>query len=337
MSNKISQPKYVRGVTHRYEDIILRPKKSLYRSRKDANPCVTFGDRTFKLPVIPANMKAVINDKIAVWMAKNNYFYIMHRFSGTRSFINLFEAALSYNPDIFSSISVGVKEEDQLLLQTIKKYHRPPDYITIDIAHGHCLAMQDMIGYIRELFPTTFIIAGNICTSDAVNDLQEWKADAIKVGIAQGGACTTYGKTGFGGSMFSCILECAEVANIPIIADGGIKQNGDIDKALVAGATMVMCGTMFAACIDSPAESIGEWKDVGTLIPNAKKRYFGSASTMNKADWRNIEGQIIDIPCNHMTYEQKLDELEADLQSGMSYGGCLALKDFTSVDWDVVY
>ncbi|MEI6732292.1 MAG: IMP dehydrogenase, partial [archaeon] len=148
-----------------YEEIYLLHNKCIAESRDNCDPSVMFGGRKFRVPVIPANMKAVIDDRLAVWMAKNNYFYIMHRFNGTRSFINLFEAALNSNPDIVSSISVGVKEEDRQLIGTIKKYHRHPDYITIDIAHGHCLAMKEMIAFIREELPNTFIIAGNICTA----------------------------------------------------------------------------------------------------------------------------------------------------------------------------
>ena len=323
----LEPPQYSSGIKHRYEDIILRPKFSTYRSRKEALTITTFGPRQFRLPIIPANMKSVIDDKLALMMAKNGYFYIMHRFGDTSAFSKLLD-----EKDCLS-ISVGIKVEDRKLLKEIRR----PDYVTIDIAHGHCQAMKEMIAFIHKELPETFVIAGNVSTSDAVNDLQNWGADAIKAGISQGGACTTYGKTGFGGSMCSCILECASVAHAPIIADGGIRCNGDITKALVAGASMVMVGSLFAACIDSPAENIGEWENVGTLIPNAKKRYFGSASTMNKSDWRHIEGQIIDIPCNHMTYEQKLQELEADMQSAMSYGGCKTIADFKNVEWDVVY
>lgn len=318
------------NIVHRYEDIILSPKYSPYLSRRDANPQLKFGNHTFRLPIVPSNMKAVINDSLARWMAQNNYFYIHHRFGDTQQFVQ------SLGATELCSISVGVKTEDRQLLKNLE---RKPDYITIDIAHGHCLAMQEMLEFIHKTCPDSFVIAGNIATPDAVEDLQNWGADAIKAGIAQGGACTTYGKTGFGGSMFSCIQRCSDVAKVPIIADGGIKTNGDIPKALVAGATMVMCGTLFAACVDSPAENLYKVYSPQECTKEniTGKRYFGSASTANKTDWRHIEGQIIDIPCNHMTYAEKLSELEADLQSAMSYGGCQTLSDFVRVGWDVVY
>lgn len=313
------------NICHRYEDIILRPKFTNCRSRKDLPTEVQFGSHTFKLPIIPANMAAVISGELARWMARNHYFYIMHRFGDTRQFVRLLRERESSS---IISISVGVKDEDRQLLKDL--VDAKPDYITIDIAHGHCLAMKEMIEYIKGLLPDSFIIAGNVSTADAVADLAFWGASAAKAGIAQGGACTTYGKTGFGGSMFSCVVECAKEATIPIIADGGTKTNGDIPKALVAGAKMVMCGSLFAACTNSPAEDIRK-NDVWF------KRYFGSASKSNKSDWRHIEGQIVDIPCNLMSYEEKLAELEADLQSAMSYGGCQNLDDFKNVEWSVVY
>ena len=106
-------------------------------------------------------------------------------------------------------------------------------------------------------------------------------ADAVKVGIGGGYACTTKDKTGFTYPMFSCIMECAKDKNIPIIADGGVRSNGDIAKALVAGASMVMCGSVFAACSDSPAPLV---KDASG---RRFKQYFGSASVHNKIEKKN--------------------------------------------------
>ena len=196
--------------------------------------------------------------------------------------------------------------------------------------------MKNTIRTIRTLFgDKTFIIAGNVATSDAVKEITDWGADAIKVGIGQGSPCTTKDKTGFTMPMFSCLLECAKNADVPLIADGGIKCNGDVAKAMCAGADMVMVGGMFAECVDSPAENITKTLQTGFFTseqfrpmnykPEYKdvcyKRYYGSASQFNKGHTKNIEGVLREVPCNELNYLEKLDEMTMDLQSSVSYAG----------------
>jgi GMP reductase len=127
--------------------------------------------------------------------------------------------------------------------------------------------------------------------------------------------------------MFTCVQNCSNVTlnngtSIPIIADGGICCNGDIAKALVAGATMVMAGSMFAACTDSPASLIN-------INGVNHKAYFGSASAENKGHNNNIEGKLNNIPNNGMTYGEKFNEITQDLQSSISYAGGTALSCLT--------
>jgi GMP reductase len=134
-----------------------------------------------------------------------------------------------------------------------------PDYITIDIAHGHSIKMETMIKWIKLSLPSAFIIAGNVSTAEAVKDLEAWGAHAIKVGIGPGSACTTYTATGFGSrnAQASVIEECSRASSYAlIIADGGIKEPGDIAKALVIGADMVMIGGMFSALTDTPGSTV---------------------------------------------------------------------------------
>ena len=146
--------------------------------------------------------------------------------------------------------------------------------------------------------------------------------------------CITYNKTGFASPMFSTVNtirqareEYNEAVAPLIIADGGISCNGDIAKALVAGADMVMAGSMFARCIDSPAM-------VDPTDPT-KKLYFGSASLMN-GNKKNIEGRTISMPMNGMTYEQKLKEVHQDLTSAISYAGGNDLQAFKEVEWSLI-
>jgi GMP reductase len=205
--------------------------------------------------------------------------------------------------------------------------------------------------YKKGLYERPFIIAGNVASWGGVADLEDWGADATKVGIAQGDACTTYGQTGFGLPMFTCIQECAAVARKPVIADGGIRTNGDFAKAIVAGGTMVMAGSVFAACIDSPAETIYKISKTNELREGMKigaggvfeksmdeilakrtyKTYFGSASAKNKGANVHVEGRVVELECNKMTYADKLDEITQSLQSAVSYAG----GDLSSVEYGI--
>ena len=319
----------------KYSDIALVPNYSECRSRSDGDTSLEFGGQRFKLPIIPANMKSVINSDLVKWMSENDYFYIMHRFDSDDSRLQFLHVANDEDwPTI--SISVGVNDSEKDLLIKSASLKQRIDYITIDIAHGHCSRMKGMIEWIKSRLPAVTIIAGNVATPDAVADLSAWGADIVKVGIGQGSPCTTKDKTGFTIPMFSCVKRCAKVSfnleggfmlsdaslkedfdlpeRIPIIADGGIKCNGDIAKALSAGATMVMAGGMFAACADSPAaESVVD----GT----AYKAYFGSASAENKGHANHVEGKLTNLGTNNMNFSEKLKEIKQDLQSAISYAG----------------
>lgn len=309
-----------------YDDIALVPQFSKLESRKDADVSANIGSFKINLPVIPANMKCVIDTKIAHFLSEHDYFYIMHRFDiDNYEFV---EKCNKYNWKLIS-ISVGVKESDKIDLINIAGSNLRVDFITIDIAHGHSANMKSMIQFIRQQkhFNNTKIIAGNICTADGYCDLVNWGADIVKVGVGPGAACTTKLKTGFTYPMFSCILEIDEsrrkynITN-PIIADGGITYNGDIAKALVAGADYVMCGKLFSECIDSPAPTI-----------NGQKLYYGSASVQNKGHSHNIEGKLVTLEGNDMTYQEKLDEIKQDLQSAVSYSGGSTLSKIWLTNW----
>jgi GMP reductase len=200
------------------------------------------------------------------------------------------------------------------------------------------------------------IIAGNVCTRGAVEDLAKWGADAVKVGIAGGHACSTKNMTGFHIPMFSCMNEICEKnkltywtseygggcylqknISVPIIADGGIRESGDIAKALTAGATMVMAGSIFAACIDAPGENVyGHPFSINPDIPpppTVGKKYFGSASAKQKGNHTHVEGFEVEIPCNGLTYTEKYAELTDSLQSAVSYAGGKDLSAFKDVRW----
>ena len=296
-----------------YSDICLTPNYSDITTRTKCDTSVTLGNYTFDIPVIPSNMKTVVDEHVADVCIQRSCFYVMHRFQPASNVVDFVQSRTGAQKGIkYASISVGV--HNQRLIDALAHIDGRVHYITIDVAHGHSLNVRLTIDYIREaLGDSVFIIAGNVCTPQGVTQLYEWGADAVKVGIGQGSPCTTKDKTGFTLPMFTCVSECAEVG-VPIIADGGIKCNGDIAKALVAGAKMVMIGGMFARCVDSPAETI-------YTSEGKRKIYYGSASYESKGEARHIEGIKTCLGMDSMTVSEKFDEIRQDLQSSISYAG----------------
>ena len=306
-----------------YDNILLLPRKCRVESRSECDASVTLGQRSFRLPVVPANMKTVVDVPICTWLAQNGYFYVMHRFDlDNVQFVKTMKAQ-----GLFASISLGVKKPDYDTVDQLAALNLVPEYITIDIAHGHADSVKDMIAHLKEKMPSTFIIAGNVATPEAVIDLENWGADATKVGVGPGKVCITKLKTGFGtgGWQLSAVKWCARVATKPIIADGGIRDHGDIAKSVRFGASMVMIGSLFAGHEESPGQTV---EVDGKLF----KEYYGSASDFNKGEYKHVEGKRILEPIKGKL-ASTLIEMEQDVQSSISYAGGKKLMDIRKVNY----
>jgi GMP reductase len=309
-----------------YDNILLLPRKCRVQSRAECDTGVTLGKHTFRLPVVPANMKTVVNESICEWLATNGYFYVMHRFDlDNLKFVRDCKAK-----GMYASVSLGVKQADYDTVAAWRAEGLCPDYITIDIAHGHSDNVHRMITHLKEHLPDAFIIAGNVGTPEAVIDLETWGADATKVGIGPGKVCITKLKTGFGtgGWQLSALKWCARVATKPIIADGGIREHGDIAKSIRFGASMVMIGSMLAGHEESPGQTV---EVDGRLF----KEYYGSASDFNKGEYKHVEGKRILEPIKGRLADT-LIEMEQDLQSSISYAGGTRLMDIRKVNYVIL-
>jgi GMP reductase len=309
-----------------YDNVLLLPRKCRVQSRSECDASVELGGRSFRIPVVPANMKTVVDETTCLWMAQHGYFYVMHRFD----LDNVAFVRRMQDEGVFASISLGVKQADYETVERLVRERLVPEYITIDIAHGHADSVKDMIAHLKQKLPASFVIAGNVGTPEAIIDLENWGADATKVGIGPGKVCITKLKTGFGtgGWQLSALKWCARVATKPIIADGGIRDHGDIAKSIRFGASMVMIGSLFAGHEESPGQTV---EVNGQLF----KEYYGSASDFNKGEYRHVEGKRILEPIKGRLADT-LVEMEQDVQSSISYAGGKRLMDIRKVNYVIL-
>lgn len=211
------------------------------------------------------------------------------------------------------------------------------DFVTIDTAHGHSVFVLNMVSTVKKAFPSLDIVAGNVATAEATLDLIDAGADCVKVGIGPGSICTTRVVAGVGVPQLSAVIECAEAARsrgVPIIADGGIKQTGDVPKALAAGAHSVMIGGLFARVEESPGETIlyegRKYKSyrgmgsLGAMQAGSKDRYFQDVEDdISKLVPEGIEGRV---PYGGSLHEV-VYQMMGGLRSAMGYCGCNTIAE----------
>jgi len=208
------------------------------------------------------------------------------------------------------------------------------DLLVVDTAHGHSRGVLDMVRKIKGKYPELQLVAGNVATAEATRDLIQAGADGIKVGVGPGSICTTRVISGIGVPQITAVLDCAQEAakaDVPVIADGGIKYSGDITKALAAGAEVVMIGNLFAGTEESPGETIiyqgRSFKvyrgmgSLGAMKEGSKDRYF--QENVQKLVPEGIEGRVpYKGPLAETVYQ-----LIGGLRAGMGYCGARNLKE----------
>lgn len=233
-----------------------------------------------------------------------------------------------------AAAAVGVGEKEKHRVELLVK--AGVDAVVVDTAHGHSKGVMDMLKFVKATYPKVEVVVGNVATAQACKDLIAAGADAIKVGIGPGSICTTRIIAGIGVPQLSAVMNCARVcqaAGVPFIADGGIKYSGDVVKALAAGASTVMVGSLFAGTDESPGERIlyqGRFYKVyrgmgslGAMTLGSKDRYAqGEVDDLNKLVPEGIEGQV--------PYRGSLGsnvyQLLGGLRSGMGYVGAANLS-----------
>ncbi|MDF2558205.1 MAG: guaB [Bacillales bacterium] len=208
------------------------------------------------------------------------------------------------------------------------------DVVTVDTAHGHSKGVLDAVFSIKNAFPNLQVIGGNVATAQATRDLIDAGADCVKVGIGPGSICTTRVVAGVGVPQFTAVMDCAEEAvksGVPIIADGGIKYSGDVVKALAAGASVVMMGSMFAGCEESPGEEelyqgrkfkvYRGMGSIGAMQQGSSDRYFQDKN--KKLVPEGVEGRV----AYKGMVADTIYQLMGGLRSGMGYCGAGTLEE----------
>jgi len=306
-----------------FDDVLIMPRKSEVRSRKDPSLKSKLTKTKFlETPIISANMDTVTEAKMAIAMHKFGGMGILHRFMNIEQQVSEIEQVKNCGATVISA-SIGVNADFKERAQAL--VNAGVNLMTIDIAHGHSIQMMDTLKWLKDTYPHVEVIAGNLATPDAAVDLIEAGADAIKVGIGPGSMCTTRIITGCGVPQLTAIALCAEAAapyGVPVIADGGIRTSGDMVKAFAAGASTIMLGSMLSGTIETPGE-----------IVNGKKQYRGMASKKAQVSWRGDMPQGM-APEGESTYvtvkghvEDVLHELCGGIRSGMTYINATTIEE----------
>lgn len=312
-----------RGLT--FDDVLLVPSRSDVRSRREPSLKTKLTKNIdIETPIISANMDTVTEESMALAMAELGGVGILHRFMSIEQQVAMVRVLREKNLKVIAA-SIGVS--DDFKERATQLVQNGCNLLTLDIAHGHSVQMIETLKWVKDQFANVDVIAGNMATAEAAEDLIAAGADAIKVGIGPGSMCTTRIITGCGIPQLTAIALCAEVARekgVPLIADGGIRTSGDMVKAFAAGASTVMLGSMLSGTIETPGE-----------IKNGKKQYRGMASKSAQVSWRGgvpegmaPEGESTQVSVKGHVRDVIL-EVTGGLRSGMSYLNATTLEEIS--------
>lgn len=233
--------------------------------------------------------------------------------------------------------AVGVGKDAMARAEALVAAH--VDLLVIDTAHGHSQKVLDAVEELRRRFPDVDLVAGNVATAEATEDLIKRGVDAVKVGIGAGSICTTRVIAGIGVPMITAVLDCSRAAaphDVPVIADGGIRFSGDITKAVAVGASAVMIGSLFAGTDESPGEvvlyqgrSFKEYRgmgSIGAMRRGSRDRYFQDEFDLAAPDQETGEKLVPEGIEGRVAYKGSvaamIHQLVGGLRAGMGYCGC---------------
>jgi IMP dehydrogenase len=316
-----------------FDDVLLVPRRSNIRSRQDVSLATRItAHHDIGIPVLAANMDTVCEQEMALAMARLGGVGVIHRFLPILAQADMVAAVKEESDAYVTAAAVGTDHD--VLERSKALIAAGCDALVLDIAHGHAEHAINTLRSLKDAFPDTDVIAGNVATQGGAEDLYEAGADAIKVGVGPGGVCTTRIVAGVGVPQLTAIADASAVP-VPIIADGGIKTAGDIAKAIAAGADTVMIGSMFAGTKESPgdveASAAGLVKRVRGMASfeaiEARAERTGEEVDDEYFEQRAPEGVEGTVPYRGEV-EKLVSKLMAGLKSGMSYSNATSIPEF---------
>ena len=309
-----------------YNDVLLEPQYSDIKSRSEVWIASTLrggGPTTqLHLPIIASPMDTISEEEMGVAMWQEGGLAVVHRYNTITQQASILDGII-VKAGCNAAAAIGTSGD--YLERASALYETGVRILCVDVAHGHHLLMKTALTELRATFgDKVHIMAGNIATLEGYNDLVDWGADSVRCNIGGGSICSTRVQTGHGVPGLHTIIECARSdRDAAIIADGGIRNSGDIVKALAAGADFVMLGSLLSGTDETPGDTINTRE-------GKFKAYRGMASKDAQIEWRgktaSLEGIATTVAAKGPV-DQILTELERGIRSGLSYSGARSISE----------
>ena len=316
-----------------YDDVLLKPRYSDIRSRAEVSIATQLGNGLdLNFPIIASPMDTISEVAMATALGIAGGTAVIHRYNTPEMEARNVSMAIDLahvrgTKNITVGAAIGVTGD--YLLRAQKVLAAGASFLCVDVAHGHHIMMKEALTILRKEFGSDLhIMAGNVATLEGVNDLADWGATSVRCNIGGGSICSTRVQTGHGVPGLHTLFECAKTDRaVTLIADGGIRNSGDIVKALAAGADAIMCGSLFSGTDETPGKVIEE--NDGTRW----KVYRGMASKEAQMGWRgkysSDEGVSARVPYRG-TVKSILEDLQNGIKSGLSYSGARTVSELTA-------
>jgi IMP dehydrogenase len=310
-----------------FDDVLIVPKYNKIVSRRD----VKFQTRVTRnyqidIPILAANMDTVCESPMAIALGRLGGLGVIHRFLSIED--QVAEVAKVKAENLITAAAVGIKDYEE----RVKALNEVGlNIIVLDVAHGHSKRAGKTLDFIKENYPQIDVMVGNVATKDAAEYFISKKADAIKVGIGPGSMCTTRIMSGAGVPQITAIMDVYEATQgrIPVCGDGGLKNPGDVTKAIGAGADTVMMGSMFAGADETPGEiierdgvKVKEYRGMASFMATVKKLKLDGQKVEEDV---HVEGEMTMVPAKGPV-SKIITKLLGGLASGMTYMGAANIE-----------
>jgi IMP dehydrogenase len=312
-----------------YDDVLLVPQYSDIRSRSEVDMSSELDENiSLSLPIISSPMDTVTEGKMVTAMDAAGGLGVIHRYNTIEEQVAIINDVFKEYEGLEPNVGAAIGVSGDYIERATAVVDVGANIICVDVAHGHHVLMKEALINLKEVFGNSVhIMAGNVATLEGFNSLSDWGADSVRCNVGGGSICSTRIQTGHGVSGLQTIIDCARSdRDTKIIADGGLKNSGDIVKALAAGADFVMLGSLLAATDETPGFTI-----MNSSSESEYKHYRGMASKEAQMDWRgrtsSNEGVAALIKCKGPVGDV-LRDLKNGIRSGFSYSGARTLLEF---------